>query len=175
MSLYASDYTAAEKTFQLLTQAAGRAGRGDGKADVVIQTYAPDNYSIQCSMNQDYEMFYNEEIAYRRLMQYPPVAYMMVILITSDNKQDVETSADNLIEVIKELKKDRKAEMTIVIGPADASVAKINDVFRKVIYLKHVDNNILIYVKDRLEEIINDSQNFKNVGVQFDFNPSGNY
>ena len=84
MSLYASDYTAAEKTFQLLTQAAGRAGRGKEKGQVVIQTYSPDNYSIESAAKQDYEEFYQEELAYRQLMQYPPVAAMTEILIQSE-------------------------------------------------------------------------------------------
>lgn len=175
MSLYASDYTASEKTFQLLTQAAGRAGRGDSPGDVVIQTYTPDNYSIECSKEQDYDKFYNEEISYRRLMSYPPIAYMMAMLVTSDNQQQLEDAVDFLNESIKKIKAEGPAKMTIVIGPADASVSRINDIFRKVIYLKHMDNEMLIYIKDRLEEIINSSQNFKKIGVQFDFNPSGNY
>ncbi len=73
ISLYASDYRAAERTFQLLTQAAGRAGRGEQAGEAVIQTYMPEHYSIQAAVKQDYEAFYRQEIAYRNLMGYPPV------------------------------------------------------------------------------------------------------
>ena len=72
MSLYAGDYRAAERTFQLLTQAAGRAGRGDVPGNVVIQTYQPENYAVQYASAQDYEGFFAEEMRYRSLLLYPP-------------------------------------------------------------------------------------------------------
>ena len=72
LSLHANDYRAGERTFQLLTQAAGRAGRGDKPGEVVIQTYSPEHYSIQTAAKQDYHAFYKEEISYRSLMRYPP-------------------------------------------------------------------------------------------------------
>ena len=73
LSLNSGDYRAAEKTFQLTTQACGRAGRADKPGEVVIQTYTPDNYSVEMAAKQDYIGFYNEEILYRQLMEYPPV------------------------------------------------------------------------------------------------------
>ena len=72
MSLYTDDYRSGERTFQLLTQAVGRAGRGDKKGEAVIQTYSPDHYAIATSAAQDYEAFYEEEIRYRTMMGYPP-------------------------------------------------------------------------------------------------------
>ena len=77
LSLHMSDYRAAERTFQLLTQAAGRAGRGEKTGSVVIQTYEPDHYSIKAAAAQDYQAFYEEEILYRSLMDYPPVGGML--------------------------------------------------------------------------------------------------
>ena len=71
LSLNTPDYRCAERTFQLLTQAAGRAGRGSQPGSVVIQTYRPDHYSIETAARQDYEAFYSREIAYRRMMNYP--------------------------------------------------------------------------------------------------------
>ena len=68
MSLYASDYRAVERTFQLVTQAAGRAGRGQRRGEVVIQTYSPDNYGIICAAGQDYTGFYDKEISYRQML-----------------------------------------------------------------------------------------------------------
>ena len=84
MSLYTDDYRSGERTFQLLTQAAGRAGRGDRPGEVVIQTYDPEHYAIEASAAQDYEAFYEKEIRYRSLMGYPPVENLMAVLAVSE-------------------------------------------------------------------------------------------
>ncbi|MBR5762428.1 MAG: primosomal protein N', partial [Lachnospiraceae bacterium] len=131
MSLFAADFRAPEKTFDLLTQAAGRAGRGDKPGDVVIQTYQPDHYAISFSVDQDYEGFYEEEIGYRDLMDYPPAAHMLSVLVTGADEKACEALAANLAMGVREHFK------TLVIGPAPASVSKINDVYRQVFYLKH--------------------------------------
>lgn len=175
LSLYASDYRASERTFELLTQAAGRAGRGEVSGDVIIQTYNPEDYSIQYSKEQDYESFYREEISYRRLMQYPPVAEMTAILATCPDRDLLEEAMKMLVSRLQEIQNTKEGTFLIIIGPADASVAKINDVYRKVIYLKHRDKNKLIAVKNELEKLIYSSQIFHKVNVQFDFTPSGNY
>lgn len=88
LSLYAQDYRASERTFQLLTQAIGRAGRKSDHGEAVIQTYHPENYSIVAASRQDYKEFYNQEILYRTISGYPPVMQMMAILITSDQRED---------------------------------------------------------------------------------------
>ena len=77
LSLYAPDYRCGERTFQLLTQAAGRAGRDEQRGEVVIQTYSPEHYCIQTAAEQNYEEFYAREMAYRKLLHYPPVCVMM--------------------------------------------------------------------------------------------------
>ena len=87
VSLYSPDYMAAERTFELITQAAGRAGRGNKEGNAVIQTYSPEHYSIVHACNHDYESFYNEEIAFRELMDYPPV-YNFCLLYTSPSPRD---------------------------------------------------------------------------------------
>ena len=86
MSLYSNDYRAGERTFQLLTQAAGRAGRGSSKGEVIIQTYSPQHYSIQMAAAQDYEGFYKEEMDYRELMGYPPVEQLLAVLMTGPDE-----------------------------------------------------------------------------------------
>ena len=86
MSLYSGDYRAVERTFQLVTQAAGRAGRGVRRGEVVIQTYSPDNYGIICAASQDYTGFYDKEIAYRKMLSYPPVSNMIKINISSEDE-----------------------------------------------------------------------------------------
>ena len=97
LSLYVSDYHAAERTFQLLTQAAGRAGRGEKPGEVIIQTYNPEHYSVICAKNQDYNQFYEEEIFYRQAMRYPPVWHMLVVLCAS--KEEAEAYALSLIHI----------------------------------------------------------------------------
>ena len=166
MSLYASDYTAAEKTFQLLTQAAGRAGRGKVKGQVVIQTYSPDNYSIESAAKQDYEEFYQEELAYRQLMQYPPVAAMTEILIQSEDEELLDRFTDALTKYINKLK-EAKFKQLMIIGPAKPPVAKINDVYRRMIYLKSLDKEKLIRMSDYIQELINTSQKVKGITLQF--------
>lgn len=168
MSLYASDYTATERTFQLLCQAAGRAGRSDISGEVVIQTYSPDNYSIEAASHQDYEKFYEEEISYRQLLQYPPVANMTSIMLQCDSRKELINAANALVEIIRKVKTEKYNEI-FVIGPAEPPVAKINDIYRKIIYLKSDNRNHLVQLKNYLEYVINSSQNFKNVNVQFDF------
>ena len=79
LSLHISDYRAAERTFQLLTQAAGRAGRGHRQGEVVIQTYQPEHYSVVTAAEQDYEAFFEQEIFLREMMHYPPKWHMLVI------------------------------------------------------------------------------------------------
>ena len=102
LSLYVSDYHAPERTFQLITQAAGRAGRGKLPGEVVIQTYSPDNYSISLAEKQDYQGFYETEIAYRQLMQYPPVGHMMVMLVASKDEMTAALSAELLAKKIQQ-------------------------------------------------------------------------
>lgn len=90
MSLYSSDYRAPERTFQLLTQAAGRAGRGDLKGEVVIQTYTPDHYSIVTAQHQDYTGFFEQEIQYRTLLNYPPVSNLLLVKLSSKDEKALE-------------------------------------------------------------------------------------
>lgn len=166
MSLYAGDYTAAERTFQLLTQAAGRAGRGSGEGQVVIQTYAPDNYSIEAAGRQNYEEFYEEEITYRQLMQYPPASGMVEVLLQGEDEAFLEKVINATAEYAKRLKQDRFNDL-MIIGPAKPPVARINDVYRRIIYLKHGDKAELVKVINCLEELINKSQNVKGASIQF--------
>ena len=175
MSLNVSDYRSAERTFQLVTQAAGRAGRGNRPGTAIIQTYQPDHFSIQSARAQDYQAFYDEEILYRRLMHYPPVWNMLHILAASKSQQEAASCMEQIAEWIQaELKKggaDKVWKNFQLIGPADAAVAKINDIYRRVLYIKHPDYRILIQVKDFLEKKLSGAPEWKKVSIQFDFNP----
>ena len=168
LSLYTSDYQAAERTFQLLTQAAGRAGRGKTHGEVVIQTYSPDHYSIQRAAEQDYEGFYEAEIEYRDLMGYPPVSHLLAVLMTCEDEKYLEMAANYLKDFA--VRADKKKSLQI-IGPASPYVGKVNDVYRRIFYIKGDEDKHLIEVKDLLEQYIEMNRGFDRVRIQFDFNP----
>lgn len=169
LSLYESDFRAPERTFQLLCQAVGRAGRGSRAGKAVIQTYAPDNYSIQAAAKQDYPAFFEEELAYRSLMGYPPMANMVCILLMGEDKRQLDEATDELMSVISSVKEHENLKF-FIIGPATPPVAKIKDIYRNVIYIKDHRRQILVNLKDYLEQVTNRSQKFKNIHVQYDFN-----
>lgn len=174
LSLYANDYRAGERTFQLLTQAAGRAGRGDKSGEVVIQTYTPDNASIQCAKTQDYDTFYEQEISYRTLMGYPPVAHLLAILIESENEKMAVAFSERLARLINQCKE----ETVKMIGPSQATVRKIKDYYRQIIYLKSEQYQGLTEIKDQIENSVQEWENEGNEKlprIQFDFDPMSSY
>lgn len=171
LSLHVGDYRAAERTFQLLTQAAGRAGRGEKPGAVVIQTYDPEHYSIVTAKEQDYEAFYEKEIAYRQMMLYPPVWNMLVILCASKSEETALRAAEQLKGQADAYLAAHSGEKVYLVGPADAAVAKVNDIYKKVIYLKAKNYDTLVEIKDMAEAFTRDNRDYKDVTVQFDFNP----
>ncbi|WP_026516756.1 replication restart helicase PriA [Butyrivibrio sp. MC2021] len=174
MSLYANDYRASERTFQLLTQAAGRAGRGTKPGNVVIQSYQPEHYSIQTAAKQDYEAFYEEEIGYRDLLRYPPVSHMMSLQIQSKDENEGMQFANRL----RALMEQQKVPGAVFIGPAFGSIGKINDVYRIAIYVKLDEYEGLVRLKDLTEKyvrMLEDSGKLRNITLQFDFDPINGY
>lgn len=164
MSLHCSDYRAAEITFDLLTQAAGRAGRGDRKGNVVIQTYDPEHYSIVHAAGQDYDAFYDEEMGYRELMGYPPSNHMMAVRISCADADLATKLSDELYKLTS------VNDRVNIIGPADAAVYKINDIYNRVIYYKCRDYALLIQIKDIIENYLKcDMTCYKECHVVFDF------
>lgn len=168
MSLYTDDYRSGERTFQLLTQAAGRAGRGGQKGEAVIQTYSPEHYAVVAAAAQDYEAFYEEEMRYRELMGYPPAENLLALFVSCENKNMLEKGCHYLKEYILRVKGKRRAD---VIGPASPGIDKIKDVYRRVIYVKSADYDSLIVIKDRVEQYIEINSGFDKMRIQFDFNP----
>ena len=173
MSLYANDFRAAERTFQLLTQAAGRAGRGDLEGDVVIQTYNPEHYSIVTAAGQDYDQFYKEEMEYRKVLKYPPACQMLVAFVTSDQADIAEAAAKMLAGQLKS--RYGKVKDLAVIGPSVATISKVKDVYRYVVYIKHPKYEALVYLKDYLEQYMAGMGIFEKAMVTFDFNPMIGY
>ena len=208
LSLHVNDYRAGERTFQLLTQAAGRAGRGRKAGEVVIQTYDPEHYSIVYAAKQDYKGFYEEEILYREMLAYPPAAHMLAVLVTSLEEEEGKKLAEEIGGLVRGMaqseaggvcpghglshpeaggacpghdgtgKRARESaeqgNCLHVIGPAPASVGKINDIYRFMLYIKHEKYGRLVEVKNELEEYWEGKEERKEIkkeSIQFDFDP----
>ena len=166
LSLNADDYRCGERTFQLLCQAVGRCGRGKKPGEAVIQTYHPDHYSIQAAAVQDYEAFYEEEMSYRELMDYPPAAHMMAVMGSCPEEELLIQAMHYLQLYINRIYKKKDLH---VIGPAYASVGKVKDIYRQVIYLKHEDYGTLVRIRDQMEKYIEINSGFRKIYIQFDF------
>lgn len=170
LTLGANDYRAGERTFQLLTQAVGRAGRGTLPGEAVIQTYQPEHYAVVRAAAQDYEGFYREEILYRELGGYPPVAHMLAVWVFSGEEGRGEVLAGELAGTVRGEEREKQDKTFRVIGPAPAAVSRIQDIFRFVFYIKSEKYGTLVEMKDLLEEKLAKMQ-LKDELVQFDFDP----
>ncbi|MCR4584897.1 MAG: primosomal protein N' [Lachnospiraceae bacterium] len=169
MSLNAADYHATERTFSLLAQAAGRAGRGDKPGEVVIQTYKPEHYSIQAAAAQDYEYFYEREKAFREMADYPPFSHMMALQFFSADEKAAFERAGAAADAIG---RDCGTE-TEVMGPFGAVIAKIRDIYRVVVYIRSKNEAVLVAAKDIAEKLQdrNRESGKKEVTLQTDLDP----
>ena len=167
LSLYADDYRAAERTFQLLVQAAGRAGRGDTPGVAVIQTYSPDHYSIETAAAQDYQAFFEKEMAFRRMMNYPPAAHLMALYLMSEDEEALNRGAERL----KVLAAAHTRKEIALIGPSDPGLSKLKDVYRKVLYLKCTEIAYLTEWKEWLEAELPKEKLLSTFNIQFDMDP----
>ncbi len=167
LSLYAPDIRAGERTFELIAQASGRSGRGSKKGNVVIQTYDPENYAIVCAAKRDFETFFEEEMAYRIAMGYPPAGVMLEIGVSSEKEDMVNDAVKQLADEVRKIYCDRGRFK--VIGPAKASLYKVRDVFRMVIYVKSYDGKGLRTLCEELRPKA-DALPFDSVRVEYSFN-----
>ena len=136
--------------------------------EVVIQTYQPEHYSVVYAARQDYEGFYEEEIAYRELMGYPPAAHMLAVLLISTLQEEGELLGREMTELVK--KDMGSVEGLQMIGPTEAAIGKLSDLYRHIFYLRHGDYQVLVEAQDRLEKYCRE-RGLKNQTVQFDFDP----
>ena len=165
LSLYAPDFRSGERTFELLTQASGRAGRSELPGDVVIQTYAPDHFAITAAAEQDYEQFYRQELLYRKMMGYPPAVGILGITLSSKDERQLVHGAEVLY---KQLFREYGFENMTFIGPVDASPYKLNDIYRKILYIKNESYDILLKVRKSAQILEDDRECFKNINFQYD-------
>ena len=162
ISLNIPDFRANERTFQLLEQVSGRSGRGKRKGTVMIQTYNPDHFVLQCVKNHDYQKFYQEEMKLRQLAKYPPFCYLVSILIQGKNEGEVSQSAMDIKNYLtKQLKN------AYILGPAPCMIYKLNDDYRQRLTLKMTDTHHLYPVLERM----NDFYKKRKVNVVCDFHP----
>ena len=174
MSLSSNDYRAAERTFQLLTQAAGRAGRGDVPGETVIQTYQPEHYAITYAAAQDYEGFYEEEIAYREFMDYPPAGHMLCVQFFGPDWTRLSRLSVGMTNEVKEkLPAFAKANVK-QIGPGKAALGKKQDIYRQVVYYKNASVEPLIAIKDYMEKRMTEISVIKEQ-IQFDLDPVNSF
>ena len=162
LSLGAPEYTAAERTFDLLAQAAGRAGRDRIPGEVLIQTYRPDHYAVLTAADADYAAFYETEIRYRRACGYPPVRHMLSIVGADRREATADAAMEELAGVVA---KAAQTEAALVIGPAPAQMKKKRDLYYRVLNVKHAEIEALIRIKDVAEAWMHGESG---IGLTFD-------
>ncbi len=152
LSLSFPDFRAGERTFQLLAQVAGRAGRGERPGQVILQTYNPENFNIRAARDQDFEAFYEKEIGFRKALCYPPLARMIQLRISGRDPQRTRQAAERLGEYCRLLKAADAENLAAldILGPAEAALARIAGHFRWQVLLKSPSGGALHRFMDRL-------------------------
>ncbi|MEG2538498.1 MAG: primosomal protein N', partial [Clostridium sp.] len=163
ISLNSPDFRASERTFQLLTQVAGRCGRGEEIGKVVVQTYTPDHFSIRCAKDHDFITFYNEEIKIRQMLNYPPFTRLIHIVVTSINENLLKETCLILKDEIKSL----ISGVGVLIGPSPCIIYKIKDRYRYHFIIKGDIGGSKIKVLDLLQKNV---QN-KDISFMIDVDP----
>ena len=158
------DFRSGERTFALLSQVSGRAGRGEIPGEVIIQTFNPDNYTLKCVQENDYQKFYNYEMNNRHKLDYPPYYFLTSVKIAS---KDYDLASKEIIKVKNYLFKNLANE-SIILGPTTASVFKMNNIYRFQIIIKYKKDPNLMKTLKQLDEIY--SLNNK-VNIEIDNNP----
>ena len=146
------DFRASEKTFQTLTQVSGRAGRGNEKGNVIIQTYNPDNYAIEYAKTQNFDLFYNTEISIRKELKYPPFCDIIVINMSSKNKNDLQVSIKNIHSFLKDKVINEKFGV-LLYSPVTCPIDKIKDRYRMRILIKCLYD-------EKMNRLINETMNY---------------
>ena len=171
LGLYVDDFRAAERTFSLLTQVVGRAGRGEKNGRALIQTYTPDNDVIRFSARQDYDRFYEAEIQMRRLRGYPPFRELFVITTSGVNEGAVLRTGVRLRQELEEGLRSLGDEPWQLLGPAPAAVAKVNNRYRYRLTLTAQNTHPLRAMLAQLLRRAQQEKENRGVSVFADVNP----
>ena len=164
LSLNVPDYSASERTFDLLLQACGRSGRGETEGCAIIQTYQPEHFSIQAAANGDYSYFYKKETSYRRLMHYPPFSHLLTIEVTAAREKNAIALGRFIVSRI-----DGIFPRMLISGPNPCPVVKIKDIYHYEIVAKDNQIKALIAVRKAVDETIAMPEAPKNADVWYDF------
>ncbi len=165
LSLNIPEFRSGERTFQLLTQAAGRAGRSDRPGQVLIQTYMPEHYAIRCAAAQDYEAFYAQEMEFREDAGYPPCGSLIAIHMSCPDKDHLTLAGGHIKSFLKAVIGHAPVA---VLGPTDEPVARIADVWRQVLYMKGGTGAYLRAVRGRLEKYIELNEGFASIEITYE-------
>lgn len=169
MSINLPDYRAAERTFQIITQVAGRAGRGEKQGKVIIQTYNPDHYSLEYAINYDYEGFYEKEFTVRALMKYPPFGKILLINGISKKEDLLKNFMHKISNVIKPVV-EKEIDVDI-LGPIPCLIAKVKENYRWQIVIKGEFNSE--FAKKIKELLYDESKNvYNDIRISMDINPN---
>ena len=163
-SLNIPDFRSSENTYSLLSQVAGRSGRSERNGEVIIQTYNPSHYAINYVKHHDYLGFYEKEMGYRRILKYPPYYYLCLIRISGKDSSYIYNES---LKIKRSL--DRNLNSTIILGPTNSSIFRVNNIYRYNIVLKYKKDDNLYNV---LEKIVEHYKVDVKVKIDIDFNPS---
>jgi primosomal protein N' (replication factor Y) len=166
MSLHFPDFRSSERTFQLLTQVAGRAGRGEVFGEVVIQTYNPDHYSILRAKDHDFIGFYQEETQFRKALDYPPFSRLINFRLTGNSEKRTKAVAEEMGKIGKSLLKTRYRKGIEILGPSAAPFAKMKGKFRWQMLAKGKTSQLLHQFAQELALLLEDQT--KGIGVNLD-------
>lgn len=170
MSLYLEDFRCYEKTFQLLTQALGRSGRGENRGEVVIQTYNPQHPVLQMVKSFNQQEFYEDELASRKLKMYPPYTHIFSVLVTGKSEDEIIKAANVLSQYYKQYAK--KASVWFrVIGPTPAAISKIADHYRWKITIVGEDREKLLIFGKYCMEKFKEKENYQGINFNWDIDP----
>jgi primosomal protein N' (replication factor Y) len=163
VSLNLPDFRAGERTFQLLSQVAGRSGRGDEPGTVIIQTYAPEHYAIQHLIHHDYKGFFAAEIDFRRVLNYPPFSRLICLRVEGPKLEEVEKKARMLGVVLREkaMQPTQPREKIEILGPAPAPIQKLRNRYRWQLLLKGKRGSSLFELAKRAQEVLPRSRNLR--------------
>lgn len=172
LSLNLPDYRASERTFQLLTQVSGRAGRGDKEGKVFFQTYKPENFAIKTSSNHDYYSFFKEEIKNRSKHFYPPFLNILTINIASKDRNKAIKKAHDINKQIMMSSRKLSIKLEELSGPTASVIERINNYYRFNIFIKIKDKDKLLeFARDVKDKVEND----RGVYIQYNINPDSIY
>ncbi len=153
LSLNIPDYRSAERTFQLLVQAEGRAGRGARKGECIIQTYDPSHYAVSAAASQDYEAFFETEMLFRRAMHYPPAGYFMTVRFSAQDSGKLKQTVDRITGRVKEHYRTAGMGPLTFMGPVEDPAFKVKDQFRYLFHFKTADEETMLSVKHFMEDL----------------------